>query len=280
MSRTRTTPAIVFLALLALLITACSGPIVARSPEALYALAKEQMANANFTQAVDTLARVAREQPEGELAGQAHVLRLALLTAMARGAREIGESYLAGHLHPDATDAAPQMRSVAIDYFGRSRRRGIEIVEALDRLLHQPPAATLRVDLSAAPQPSGDDGGLAQVRQGKMLEYDDLVRLEDVVVRRELAQVLSGLGRTPEATTLVELQPAALYLALAQEIVGVSDIYRDAALDEPRMRRVFYQRAANAASRAAELARQGGSQALADQAERLLAEYQDVLGKK
>jgi RNA polymerase sigma-70 factor (ECF subfamily) len=178
---------------------------------------------------------------------------------MARGAREIGESYLAGHLHPDATDAAPQMRSVAIDYFGRSRRRGIEIVEALDRLLHQPPAATLRVDLSAAPQPSGDDDGLAQVRQGKMLEYDDLVRLEDVVVRRELAQVLNGLGRTPEATTLVELQPAALYLALAQEIVGVSDIYRDAALDEPRMRRVFYQRAANAASRAAELARQGGS---------------------
>src|SRR3989338_4870339 len=40
------------------LLAACGEPIVARSPEALYALAQQQIANASYSPAADTLARV------------------------------------------------------------------------------------------------------------------------------------------------------------------------------------------------------------------------------
>jgi len=268
-------------ALLALLVTACGGPSPT-GPDALYALAKEQIANANYVPAIDNLAHAARAQPPGDAAARARALRPALLAAMARSLRDIGEAYLAGHQQAGDAPHAAQMRSTAMDYFGRARSRANEVVEALDAMVQQPDAPAVRVDLTAAPAAAADTPALDNIRQGRPPEYEDLVRLEKALVRTELAQVLAGLSRAGAAgaETEVELSAAAFYLGLTREIVGLADIYRDAALNDPRMRRLFFQRAATAAARAAELARAQGNQPLAQQAEQLVAECQDVLGKQ
>lgn len=269
--------------LLALLLAACSGPIVARSPQALYALAKEQIANANYTPAVDTLARVGREAPDSEMAGRAQVLQIALLAGMARSLQEIGESYLAGSRQAGAAAYAPQMRSIAMDYFGRARGRAIEMVEALDRLMQKPLGSSFRVDLNAGTTPQAGAGVLVKVRQGGWVESQEMLGVEKALVQRELGEMLNQLSRAgaPESDSAeVMLDPAALYLAVAREIVALTDSLRAEALDDPRMARVFYERAARAAGRAAELAQQQGKQEIARQSQELLARCQEALRKQ
>lgn len=262
----------------AVLFAACNGPIVARSPEALYALAQDQIGNANYYPAVDTLARVAREAPKSELARRARVLRVTLLAGMARAFKNIAESYLAGHEQAGAAAYAGQMRAVAMDYFGRSRGRAIEMLEALDFLLREPVSTPVRLDLSLPAPPAGDSQALARVRQGSWVEQRELGQLEKVQLAGELTQAGSALAAgLPGAGA--EIDPARFYLKMAQEIVELSSIYRPEALGDRRMLRLFHERAASAASRAAQLAQEKGDSKLQEESLQVVTHCQDALKK-
>jgi hypothetical protein len=97
---------------------------------------------------------------------------------------------------------------------------------------------------------------------------------------REFGLVLNDLNAARGSSPGNEIQPAAFYLLTARGGVSLADIFREAALNDRRMRRLFYERAATAAGRAAELAQDQGNQPLAEEAEQLLAECRNVLGKK
>jgi hypothetical protein len=256
------------------LLLACGGPIVPHSPEAVYALAQEQIANANYSPAVDTLNRVVRESPGGEPARRAHVLRLALLAGMARGFEEIAESYLAGHMQAGAAPHAAQMRAVAMDYFGRARGRSISLVESLEALVQEPPTGTFRVDSLRLSDRRAPEDLLARVRQGGWVEPDRLQQTEKDMVGRQLTQVLAALGGAGN-----EVEPAAFFLAMGEEMVQLSRIYRPEALGDRRMFRLFHERAATTASQAARLARTRGDQRVERESERLAAYCQDVLAQ-
>lgn len=275
-------------ALGAIVLLSCDGPIVARSPEALYALAKEQIAHARYTPAIDTLSKVIRESPQSETARGARVLHIALLGGMARGFKDVAESYLAGHQQAGAAAYAPQMRAVAMDYFGRSRGRSIEMVEALDRLMREAATGPLRLDF---PLPQGLSGGsalLAKVRQGTWVEDEELVQAEREEVRQGLAEMLAGLvdteGDLNRARERVrfrgpafEIDPANFYLGAARELVNLSSIYRPEALGDRGMFRLFHERAAAAAERAAHRAAEIGNRRIQAESERLQRHCQTVL---
>lgn len=275
-------------ALSALLLFSCGEPIVPRSPEALYALAKEQLANANYTPAVDTLAKVAREAPQSEPARRAQVLRIALLGGMARGFKKIGEGCLEGRKKAGAAQYASQMRLVAMDYFGRARGRSIEMVEALDLLLRDAATGPLRLDFAPPEVPGGGSPVLDKVRLGNWVKEEDLAQAEKDEVRQGLAVMLATLagagGDVPKARARfqgpeLELDPAAFYLGAAQEIVGFSSIYGPEGLQDPRMFRLFHERAAAAAERAGKLAGEKGDRKLQAESEKLRRRCQEVLKK-
>jgi len=259
----------------------CNGPIVARSPEALYALATEQIANANYSPAVDTLTKVMQAPEQTEWAGRAQVLRIALLAGMARGFKEIAENYLAGHQQAGAAAYAPQMRAIAMDYFGRARGRSIEMVEALDRMMREPGAGPVRVELSLPARSAGEPpapplgGALAKVRQGNWIENPELVQAEKDQVREQLGQALTSIAGADAGSS-----SAAFYLAVGREIVNLSGIYRPEALRDARMFRLFYERAATAASRAGELAREAGNRKLEEESQQLLAHCKEALKRQ
>jgi hypothetical protein len=263
----------------AALLLNCNGPIVARSPEALYALATEQIANANYSPAVDTLTKVMQAPEPSEWAGRAQVLRIALLAGMARGFKEIAESYLAGHQQAGPAAYASQMRAIAMDYFGRARGRSIEMVEALDRMMREPGAGPVRVELSLPPLSGGGPpataaGALARVRQGNWIENPELAQAEKDQVRAQLKQTLAGIAGA-EADN-----PAAFYLAVGREIADLSSIYRPEALGDARMFRLFNERAATAASRASQLAREAGNRQLEEESQQLLAHCKEALKRQ
>ncbi len=253
----------------------CNGPIVARSPEALYALATEQIANANYSPAIDTLAKVIQAPEQTEWAGRAQALRMALLAGMARSFKEIAESYLEGHEQAGAAAYASQMRAIAMDYFGRARGRSIEMVEALDRMLREPGAGPGRVELSLPPASAPPAATLAKVRQGTWIENPELLTAEKDQVRRQLEQTLATMAGADGGSS-----PAAFYLAAAREIVNLSSIYRPEALGDARMFRLFHERAATAAGRAAELAREAGNRKLEEESQKLVAHCREVLRRQ
>jgi len=256
-------------------LVACNGPIVARSPETLYALAQEQIGNANYYPAVDTLARVSREAPDSEVARRARLLRVTLLAGMAQTFKDIGESYLKGYEKAGAAAYAGQMRAVAVDYFGRSRQRTLEMLEALDLLLREPAPGPARLEFTLPATPSDATDLLGRVRQGHWVEVQQLSRVE----KQELA---IGLARVSAALTAGggrEVDPARLYVTLARGITELSNIYRPEALSDRRMVRLLHERAASAASRAAQWAQQKGDRGLEEESQQLLAHCQDVLKK-
>lgn len=271
----------------ALLLLSCDGPIVARSPEALYALAKQQIAHANYSPALDTLSKVIRESPQSEPARRAHVLRVALLGGMAQAFKDIAESYLEGHQQAGAAAYASQMRSMAIDYFGRARGHSIELVEALDRLQQEATPAPWRLDLPL-PQAASGSAVLAKVRQGTWVEDPERAQAEREELRQGLAQMLAGLvdteGNLDRARERLrfrglpfEVEPANFYLGAARELLNLSSIYRPEALRDPRMFRLFHERAAAAAARAAQRAAEIGNDRIRDESEQLQRHCQTVL---
>lgn len=259
--------------LLAALLAACGGPIVAHSPEALFALAQEQIGNASYNPAADTLARVTREAPKTELGRRARLQRLALLAGMARALREIGEAYLKGHEQAGAAAYSPQMRAVAMDYFGRSRGRSLEMIETLDALLREPLPGPVRLEFSL-PAAGAASQTLARVQQGAWVDAAQLGPVEKERLTSAMAQARDAL-----AGSGAESSPARIYLGAAREILDLSSIYRPEALGDKRLVRLFHERAASAAGLAAELAAKSGDHPLEADSRQVVAQCQDVLKK-
>ena len=260
--------------LLCLGLAACGEPIVPRTPEALYNLAKQQLTNGRYRAASDSLQRVTETDPTGELGRRALVLRTALLGGMTRGFQSIGEEYLAGYKKTQS----PELRTVAMDYFSRSRGRSLELVDVLEQALKQPTTSPFRVDYWPAPAAGG---ALQKARQGQLLSETELLAAERATVQRSLAEVLSGLaGQTGAPGTQTDIEPAVFYLGAAQELVRLTDIFRPEALDERRMTRLLLERAATLARQAAQLAQAKGDRKTQASAEQLLQQYEGALKKR
>lgn len=271
----------------ALLASCSDGPFLSDTPPALYALAKEQIANANYSRAVDSLARAVREAPQSESAQRARVLRVALLGGMARGFRDMGESYLEGHRRAGEAEHAPKLRSVAMDYFVRTRGRSLEMVGVLDAMQRDPAAHALRMEFKPVEEVGGESPLLEEIRQGKQVSDRERLAAERERIDRGLAEMLvrlAGSERNPNrlwfqlAKGEVEVDLAAFYLGAAREQVEMATIYRSEALGERRMNRFYYERAAALAKRASQLAEEKGDTEMQEDADRLLRHCQELLG--
>ena len=261
--------------LLCLGLGACGEPLVPRTPEALYNLAKQQLTNGQYRAASDSLQRVTETDPTGELGRRALVLRTALLGGMTRGFQSIGEEYLAGYKKTQS----PELRTVAMDYFSRSRGRSLELVDVLEQTLKQPTTSPFRVDYWPVPAAGGE--ALQKARQGQLLGETELQTAERATVQGSLTEVLAGLaGQTGAPGTQTDIEPAVFYLGAAQELVRLTDIFRPEALDERRMTQLLLERAATLARQAGQLAQARGDRKTQASAEQLLQQYEGALKKR
>lgn len=237
---------------------ACGEPIVPHSPPALYNLAQEQLANGQFSPALDTLAQVADEAPESELGGRARVLRAALLGGLARACQQIGESYMAGSKAAGEAEHAPAMRTTAMDYFGRARGYSLEMIEALDRLRKSPPADPLSLAFSLPAGAQEQSDTLARVRQGQALPDKERLQAEEARVFQGVKKTLVQMAGTRGDLDQVFL--ADFYLGAGRALLDLSRIYGPEALRTPRMIRLYQRRALALAEEAGEVAAAAGNE--------------------
>jgi hypothetical protein len=248
-------------------LTACEGPIVARSPEALYALAQKQLTNSQFRAAGDTLKRVSREFPTTEQGRRAAALHIALEGGLARGYQSMGDAYLEG-----SKQSVP-LRAVAVDYYGRARGESIEMMESAEWLAKQPAADGFRLDIPARTLEA--TLFLAQVRTGKDVTEAQRAQAEQEEIWRGIQATGGALGGAGKA-----VEPAVVFLGTARELVETLALYAPDKLNEPRMTGLYYERAAGLARHAAELAKPKGDQRTQQEAEALVQRCQQALAQR
>ena len=119
------------------------------------------------------------------------------------------------------------------------------------------------------------------MRRGEWIEETERQRAETDAIWQQFGIFPTYSGATIAASgSPVEISPAAFYLGVARDILELSKIYRPEALNERRTLRLFYERAATAAQRAAELAQEKGDTQLEAESQQVLAHCQEALKKK
>lgn len=260
-------------------LAACGGPIVARSPEALYARAQEQIANGRYVPALDSLDRAAEKTPDSPAGVRAQLLRLALLGGLTWAYQDIAQSYLEGHQRAGEAPHAPRMRSTAMDYFGRVRGLGTDLVEALDAGEQEYLAAPVRLNF-VPPQAEGSGATLDRLREGNWLEDEERARAERERVEQGLTDMLRRLSGNRPLGPDTEFEPAAVALGTARHLLDLTAAFAPEALDDPRMYRHFHQRALTAAALAAEMGREAGNFLWEGQAKEIERLCRRVLGQR
>ena len=251
----------------------CDGPIVARSPEALYRLAQQQLANSQFRAATDTLKRVSREAPTSDPGRRAALLHIALEGGLARGYRSMGDAYLAGSKQAGEAPHAPQMRALAVDYFGRARGESIEMMESAEWLMKQPAAEAFRLDVP--PRTLEAVVFLEQVRAGKPVTDAQRAQAEQQEIWRGIQATVGAVGGSGTA-----VEPAVFYLGAARDLLETIELFGPEKLNEPHMTRLFYERAAGFARHAAQRAQAKGDQKSRQEAEAVIQRCQEALAKR
>lgn len=254
-------------------LAACDGPIVPRTPDDLYTLAQQQLANSQFRAATDTLKRISREAPTSDPGRRAAPLHIALKGGLARGYKSMGDAYLEGHRQAGEAPHAAQLRALAMDYFGRARGESIEMLESVEWLMKQPAAETFRVD--APTRTLEGTAFLAQVRAGKPVNDAQRAQAEQEEVWRGVQATVATLGG---AGTGVE--PAVFYLGAARELVESIELFGPDRLNELRMVGLYNERAAGIARHAAQLAQAKGDRRTQEAAEQLVQRCQEALAKR
>lgn len=264
---------------LAALLAACSGPIVSRSPEALYARAQEQITNGRYLPAVDSLSRAIEEAPDTLIGRRAQLLRLVLLGGMARAYQDMAEIYLEGHQRAGEAPHATRMRSMALDYFGQVRGLGTDFLEALDSGEQEYLADPLRLGFDP-PQVEDGSATLDRVREGNWLEEEERERAQRERFAQGLADMLKLLAGNRPLTPELEFEPAAVAVGTARHLLQLSAAFGPAALDDPRMVRLFNQRALGAATQAKRLAQEARNFLWQEQAEEVERRCRQALGQQ
>lgn len=269
-------PATNRLALLLLLgLVACREPSVPRTPKDFYYLSKERLSSGQYRAAADGLKRATETDATGDLGRRALALRIALLSGTARGFQSIGEEYLAGYQQKKA----PELRTMAMDYFSRARGQSLELLDALEQALKQPTTTPFRVDYWPAPVAVG--APLQKARQGQLLSEAESTAAERAAVQQGLAEALTGLtGKTGLSGAEIEVEPAVFFLGAAQELVRMTSLFRAEALGEQRLTQLTLERAATLARQAEQLAQTGGNPKVQAEAGQVLRQCEEALKKR
>lgn len=244
----------------------CREPIVPRGPEQLYELAREQLRNENYVRAVDTLARVAREAPDSSYGVKAGIIRLAVLAGLARSAQALGEFYLEIREQMEDSGRRSELYTAALDQFTLGQSWALALLEALSE--HGPALAEdpLVIDPVLPITPAPEHPALARLRAGERISESERRAIERDAVRRGMAEMMTALlgepgnfGRAYDRLALgqAEVSPAAVRVVFGHELVRLSRLFGQRALNQPRYERLFQERALALAEQV--LAEGGGS---------------------
>ncbi len=220
----------------------CSGE--SSKPEAVpYAAAKENLTTLDFDAALKNLDKTIKAAPDEPDGKEAALVRIALLTALAEGSRDMADAYGKGVTQPSArmqTGPYTRMRS---DYLGMSRVYLMDAMEAVMKQRTKLSDAPLSLKI-AFPDFSGTEPAVMdRIRHGMSVQDSERVRTELENSRNNLARTMAALagagedvhkGHTAFQTGSVQLDTRVFLLELSAAFFTMRDIFEAKALDDVR----------------------------------------------
>lgn len=230
------------LLLVCLCVPACSTE-TSKPANLPYSAAKENLATLDYDAALKNLEKTIKAAPDEPAGKEASILRIALLTAMAEGARDMADAYGKGVTQPAArTQTGPYTR-MRSDYLGVSR---VYLMNAMETVLAQ------RAKLTDAPLPlnatfpdfSGTDPpAMDRIRNGMSVQDSDRYRSELESSRNDLARIMAALagagddvhkGHAAYQKGGVQLDTRVYLLELSAAFFKLREIFEAKALDDVR----------------------------------------------
>ncbi|MBI1750202.1 MAG: hypothetical protein HY234_01765 [Acidobacteria bacterium] len=235
--------------LVCLFVLACSGE--PSKPAALpFTAAKENLATLDYEAALKNLDKTIKAAPDEPDGKEAVVIRIALLTSMAQGSREMAQAYGVGVKQPAARNQSGAFTRMRSDYFGISR---VRLMNAMEAVLAQ------RAKLSDAPMPlnikfpdfsGAEHAALEKIRHGMAVQESDRYRAELETSRNHLARVMAALagagddvhkGHAVFEKGAVQLDSRVYLLELTAAFYKLGEIFDAKALDDPRYLRTTFE---------------------------------------
>ncbi len=227
----------------------CAAPQKPATPASQLADAKELLRQHNYDRAVDVLAKLSKQ--ENETAERGHMLLIAVLGGMGESYREMGDAYVKGSTLVRNKAESTRFRKMAMDYYGMARVRSLSYVEQLLPLLKKSDTKPFTIEANFPEASATENPTLHKVEQGIWVQDEERYRAEldmlDLWVAKMLcaSASLSDLnqGRALYRKGTVELDPRGYFVAMAKTMMDASALFVPKALDDSRMRRLFYEKA-------------------------------------
>lgn len=230
------------LLLVCLFVLACSGE--PPKPAALpFTAAKENLGTLDYDAALKNLDKTIKAAPDEANAKEAAIIRIALLTAMAQGSRDMALAYGVGVKQPAArlqTGPYTRMRS---DYFGIARVRLMNAMEAVLTQRKNLSDAPLSLNLKFPDFSGTEHAAMEKIRHGMAVQDADRYRAELETSRNYFARVMSALagggedvhkGHAAFDKGAVQLDSRLYLLELTAVFFKLSEIFEVKNLDDPR----------------------------------------------
>jgi hypothetical protein len=236
-----------FLALVLACTAACTGEPPAPKPEQYFQDARNNLASLDFDSALKNLERMiaaAEGQPLGQ---QGSVLRVALLTALADGARQMGEAYATGMKEPAAEPRQAQFTKWKADYYGMSRSRLIPALEGVMQQRDRLGDASIPLEVAFPNFTAQDHAAVVRIKSGALPADEDRVRAEREAARNALARVLARLAGAGEDVNKgqaafqkggVQVDPRIYLIEMSNTFFRLGEIFERRGLDDQRYLRI------------------------------------------
>ena len=261
----------------------CAASPKPATPASQLAVAKEALRQRDHDRALDLLARLSKQ--ENETAERARMLSIAVLGGMGESYHEMGDAYLKGSTLVRSEAEKTRFRKMAMDYYGMARVRSLNSVEQFLPLLKKSDTKPFTVEAKFPEASVMENATLKKLQQGIWVGEEERYRAELDVLDLWVAKMLCASasvsdlnqGRALYQKGAVELDPRGYFVAMARTIMDGSTLFAPKALDDSRMRRLFYEKAQDTLDAAMRLLKIQPDKALETRARKMKEDSQKEL---
>ena len=219
------------------------------TPASQFAEAKEMLRQRTHDRALDSLAKLSKQ--ENELAERARMLSIAVLGGMGESYREMGDAYMKGSTVVRTEAEKMRFRKMAMDYFGMARVRSLGYVEQFLPLLKKSDTKPFTVEARFPEVGAVENATVNKLQQGIWVGDEERYQAELDTLDLWVAKILCASasvtdlnqGRALYQKGTVDLDPRGYFVAMARTMMDASALFMPKALDDSRLRRLFYEKA-------------------------------------
>jgi hypothetical protein len=276
--------------LILLLFNACSSepPKPAATAGTTYNDAKNNLKALDYEAARKNLDKTIKMAGTEPLAGDARVALIAMSFAEAHGARLLADAYDIGGRQPAAQAMTSQFRRTRTDYYTHARAHLLMAMEDFVKQRATLSDAALPVSIEFPEFAGNENPAVNRIREGTYVADNDKERAEREAIRNEMARLMARMtgagddvhkGHSTFQKGNVQLDPRLYQLAVAQQIIKLSEIYAYRALDDSRGKRTALEVARDTVDNVAKMLAAKPDKDIETQAKKLKADIEKELKK-